>query len=654
MSMRKDLIVRAIILLIAITSSCRKIERVMMVSTGNAENVTINTAVITGKIIDEGEGAEGYGHCWSKVPGASCVNLMTEMKQPQGSFIYRSTLVALEPATKYYVRAYIRTGNQVTYGREISFTTLPAEPLCTGAVIQNGAPGVVEISFDIALSGIVPPVSAFQIMANSRMVSVTQVTVTGTRVFLNLAEAVNSGDTVKFTYTKPSSNPLQTSSGGLARGVSSMNVVNNVVPPPQAPVFIRVTIENQSPSKIEITYDLPLAAVIPDKSAFKITLNSETIAVSDVSIEANKVLLTINQPVAAGDLLTLSYIKPDVNPVQTPSGGTAGTLTAQNITNNVLPPPVIPPEKPVITGAFIDSDTPGLLKMSFSLPLSNIVPDASAFTVSVNSVTRTVSQVSVTEYRVLLNMSEPVSFGDVVNVSYTKPVNNPLQTPQGGTAETIINYAVINNAGPVCTGAQIENAAPSVIEITFTSLLADVVPDLSAFAVMVNSVARGINSISISGQKVLLTIATPASPGDNVTVSYTVPGSNPLQSASGKLVQTFIPRTVINKVFQSVPVFISAVVESYTPSIIEITYSLDLANIIPALTAFTVRVNSYARTISSVAVVGNKVKLVLSKSIRAGEIVTVSYTKPAVNAIQTPSGGQAESFSSKSVTNNVK
>jgi hypothetical protein len=43
----------------------------------------------------------------------------------------------------------------------------------------------------------------------------------------------------------------------------------------------------------------------------------------------------------------------------------------------------------------------------------------------------------------------------------------------------------------------------------------------------------------------------------------------------------------------------------------------------------------------------------MASSVSAGNVVTVSYTKPSINPIQISSGGQAESISLKQVTNNA-
>jgi hypothetical protein len=101
------------------------------------------------------------------------------------------------------------------------------------------------------------------------------------------------------------------------------------------------------------------------------------------------------------------------------------------------------------------------------------------------------------------------------------------------------------------------------------------------------------------------------------------------------------------------PVFSSAVVENVTPSLLEMTYDLTLNNlIVPAGSAFNILVNSISRSVNSVAISGNKVQLTLANPVVHGDIITVDYTKPSINPLQTTSGGIATSISNQPVVNN--
>ncbi|MEN6352734.1 MAG: Ig-like domain-containing protein, partial [Bacteroidales bacterium] len=204
----------------------------------------------------------------------------------------------------------------------------------------------------------------------------------------------------------------------------------------------------------------------------------------------------------------------------------------------------------------IENATPSLLTLTYNLTLANIVPAASAFTVLVNNVARTVTGISVSGTKVRLTLSSPVVNGDVVTVAYTKPASNPLQTSAGGQAASITAQPVTNNVSsviPVYVSSVIENATPSLLEMTYNMTLVNMVPTASSFSVSVNSIARTVNTVTVSGTRVQLTLASPVVYGDVVTVSYTKPSVNPLQTASGGMAATISARTVSNKTINIAP-----------------------------------------------------------------------------------------------------
>ena len=418
---------------------------------------------------------------------------------------------------------------------------------------------------------------------------------------------------------------------------------------PLIPTYVSSVIETATPSRLEMTYSLALANIVPATSSFSVTVNSAARSVSAVSISGTKVLLTLASPVVAGDVITIAYTQPVTNPLQTPSMGKAASLTAKNVTNNVLP------ATPVYISSVIETATPSRLEMTYSLALANIVPATSSFSVTVNSAARSVSAVSISGTKVLLTLASPVVAGDVITIAYTQPVTNPLQTPSTGKAASLTAKNVTNHvlpATPVYISSVIENATPSRLEMTYSLALANIVPATSSFSVMVNSAARSVSAVSISGTKVLLTLVSPAVAGDVITIAYTQPGTNPLQTPSAGKAASLTAKNVTNNVLPATPVYISSVIENATPSRLEMTYSLALANIVPATSSFSVTVNSAARSVSAVSISGTKVLLTLASPVVAGDVITVSYTKPTVNPLQTSSGGQAASISAKSVINN--
>jgi len=219
---------------------------------------------------------------------------------------------------------------------------------------------------------------------------------------------------------------------------------------PASPAFVIAVIQNASPDKLEMTYSLSLAAIVPANSAFIVMVNNQARTVNAVAVAGNKVTLTLASPVAYGDVVTVAYNKPATNPLQTPQGGQAQTMTARNVTNNVAA--VIP----VFNSAVIQNASPDKLEMTYSLSLAAIVPANSAFIVMVNNQARTVNAVTIAGNKVTLTLASPVAYGDVVTVAYNKPATNPLQTPQGGQAQTMTARNVINNV------AEIPNQPPFV------------------------------------------------------------------------------------------------------------------------------------------------------------------------------------------------
>ena len=206
---------------------------------------------------------------------------------------------------------------------------------------------------------------------------------------------------------------------------------------------------------------------------------------------------------------------------------------------------------------------------------------------------------------------------------------------------------------PVYSGSLINNATPARLEMTFSLALANILPAVSSFTVKVNGTSVSVSSVSVSGTKVLLTLSSQVSHGDKITVAYTKPSTNPLQTAAGGQAESFSAQNVTNNVAPPLPALVSMVVENASPSALILTYNMSLASIVPAASAFAVKVNSTARTVNSVAVSGTKVTLTLASPVVYGDAVTIAYTKPATNPLQTVAGGQAESFPAKTVTNNL-
>lgn len=130
--------------------------------------------------------------------------------------------------------------------KEVVVTPPPVQiPVYSGSIINDAAPSRIELSFSLTLANIIPAISAFTVSVNGVQRSVTSVAVSGTKVLLTLASPVLYGDKITLAYTKPETNPLQTSAGGQVASFPGQTVTNNRIAPVNSPPLITIS----SPTK---------------------------------------------------------------------------------------------------------------------------------------------------------------------------------------------------------------------------------------------------------------------------------------------------------------------------------------------------------------------------------------------------------------------
>ena len=101
-------------------------------------------------------------------------------------------------------------------------------------------------------------------------------------------------------------------------------------------------------------------------------------------------------------------------------------------------------------------------------------PSAGAFSVTVNGSARTVSNVAVDGARVRLTLASAVSFGDVVQLSYTPPSTNPLKSTGGYTRQpTLSGSEWVTNPADRLDEERVANLTSASAEIAVSSGLPD-------------------------------------------------------------------------------------------------------------------------------------------------------------------------------------
>ena len=103
--------------------SCKPDPEKPTVTTLEVSNITATTAKSGGKVLSDGDAdVTSRGICWSKSQNPTVNSSHTNNVNGVGSYI--STMSDLVPNTTYYVRAYATNSAGISYGNEVSFTTL--------------------------------------------------------------------------------------------------------------------------------------------------------------------------------------------------------------------------------------------------------------------------------------------------------------------------------------------------------------------------------------------------------------------------------------------------------------------------------------------------------------------------------------------------
>jgi hypothetical protein len=83
------------------------------------------------------------------------------------------------------------------------------------------------------------------------------------------------------------------------------------------------------------------------------------------------------------------------------------------------------------------------------------------------------------------------------------------------------------------------------------------------------------------------------------------------------------------------------------------TFNVSLTDSIPNASAFTILVDGINRALTSVSILGNKVRLKLADPVEYNNSIFITYTPPSKQPIQTLSRGLAAAITSQPVTNNL-
>lgn len=117
-------------------NSCVEDPTLAVLTTGEASEITISSAVINGEVTKDG-GAEvtARGICWGTETMPDLSDNFKASGTGLGEFI--CNLDGLDPNTEYYARAYAENSVGIAYGNEVTFTTSIGAPTVTTGPISG-------------------------------------------------------------------------------------------------------------------------------------------------------------------------------------------------------------------------------------------------------------------------------------------------------------------------------------------------------------------------------------------------------------------------------------------------------------------------------------------------------------------------------------
>ncbi|MFC4777830.1 Ig-like domain-containing protein [Paenibacillus sp. GCM10023252] len=390
----------------------------------------------------------------------------------------------------------------------------------------------IVLTYNEALDSVsIPSAASFYVTVNNLARAVTAVAVSGQTVSLTLQSGVVYGQAVKLAYTKSTSGGIKDLSGNQAASFSSRDVTN--APDSTLPVPLSGSANG---SLVTLVFNEELAAVnSAANSQFYVYVGGTYYSVLGIYGVGSTLMLTMNGTVASGQTVSVGYT-PSSYPIRDLAGNAVAGFSSFYVTNG------LDAAAPVLQ-TIAASGTKVTLTYSEGLN-SSYVPLANQFTVLAGNIVRAVSYVEVVNNQVILTLTSSLTAGQSVLVSYmTGSVNT--RDLAGNQAAAFTSVPAGSSSGTA--GVQGAVAKGATVTITFNETLNGAfVPTIYQFIVKVKGVPYSISRVEVAGAAAKLTLATPASIGETVTVSYTNTGLG-LRTVSNKVIDSFSDLSAANQ-----------------------------------------------------------------------------------------------------------
>ncbi len=529
-----------------------------------------------------------------------------------------------------------------------------------------------------------PATSDFSVDVDDVTAEPLYVEYSGLTVVLYLASEVRELQTVKVSYTDPTSGndtyAIQDVAGNDAASLtdhvvtSSSTVRDNV-----APVFQTAETSTDG-TKIILTYDEVLDRQNPPITAnFQVSVYGEAREISAVTVSGKTVELRLRDTINTGQTVTVTYNDPtlafdDQKAIQDRAGNDAASLIERDVSNSSTVADTTPP---TFVRAVMSTDGGSVVLTYNELLDETNRPATTAFSVTVAGQSSEISSVRVEGRSVALDMTNTVPSGAAVKVTYTDPSANndanAIQDRAGNDAADLTNQTVTNDSSvtdedaPVFQTAETSTDGTKIILTFNENLDSQNKPGSSDFTVTVQGEHRRVSAVTVSGATAELGLGAAITSEQTVTVIYTDPTAgvndrNAIQDAAGNDAASLSEPVTNNSTAadSTAPTLVRAETSTNGGQII-LTFSEVLdSNSVPQSSDFTVTVDGDSVELSSsspVTVRGRAVILGLDAAVTSGQSVKFTYTDPTngddSGVIQDPAGNDVATITDWQVTNRV-
>ncbi len=517
-------------------------------------------------------------------------------------------------------------------------------PTLVKASVENANPNQLILEFD----EIVLAENHSGISINGTTAIATEISGSGTNVLTVTLDAnVLYGEILTLDYNSGTITDKAKTPNALA-SISNYSAHNNVAYVDIfAPNFVSATIEDATPSQIDLVFDE--IVTINEGLGFSFTGKSVT-GISGSG--TNTISFTLDIQVEFGDFIQMWYAANlgDVYDVaQTPNA--LETLNSIAVTNKVEYNGSSSVD-PIVIDASIENSNPSEVVLVFDEDVT--LSSYGAFWVSEAAANINGFSGSGND-TIILNLDAPIQYGETVLLRYDDVGNvqdidgNPLAAFMGLTV--INNVEFVDNVVPTILSAKVNNNTPTVITLELSENV--VFTDATGFTIdgttglIVSATGSGTNQISIELNAAVvfgdaITFDYDQATG-NVTDQATVPNS--LASFTGYNVANYVEHVDVIK-----PQVISAKVENSNPYEIVIEFSEKVT-----YTDFSgITINGTTGTISGIS--GNNseiLSLTLDTDIIYSDVLTLDYNSSNITDMAT-TPNSLDDFTGVAIINNTE